>query len=196
MKPRFRANLRPHSGIPLPKRFCPPRPGALPLDHAGGSAPILPLYPYPSHSVLAMWLTQPMNTFHAPVSHDLKASLQCIQSCTGWPKKVVHFSTHHIFGTVEDKMKRISPKCSQNFWEQSLSGSFMQLLNILSKLASVLLYPKTLLPRVQLMIFLLQLCYILCNLIHSFTAVIRNSLCINTLKHFSPHINYVVTLPC
>ena len=57
------------------KEILPPRPGALPLDHAGGSAPILPLYPYPSHSVLAMWLTQPMNTFHAPVSHDLKASL-------------------------------------------------------------------------------------------------------------------------
>jgi len=25
-------------------------------------------------------------------------------------QKVVHFSTHHIFGTVQDKMKRISPK--------------------------------------------------------------------------------------
>jgi len=27
----------------------------------------------------------------------------------GGPKKV-HFSTHHIFGTVQDKMKGISPK--------------------------------------------------------------------------------------
>ena len=29
---------------------------------------------------------------------------------TGWPQKVVHFSTHHIFGTVQDKMKQISQK--------------------------------------------------------------------------------------
>jgi len=26
---------------------------------------------------------------------------------TGWPKKVVHFSIHYIFGTVQGKMKRI-----------------------------------------------------------------------------------------
>jgi len=26
-------------------------------------------------------------------------------------QKVVHFSAHHIFGTVQDKTKRISPKC-------------------------------------------------------------------------------------
>jgi len=40
---------------------------------------------------------------------------------TGWPKKkytyrmaqkVAHFSTHRIFGIVQNKMKRISPKCS------------------------------------------------------------------------------------
>jgi len=31
---------------------------------------------------------------------------------TRWPKKVVRFSTHHIFGTFQDKMKQISPKCS------------------------------------------------------------------------------------
>jgi len=31
---------------------------------------------------------------------------------TWWPKKVVHFPTHHIFGTVQNKLKRISPKCS------------------------------------------------------------------------------------
>ena len=28
----------------------------------------------------------------------------------GGPKSV-HFLTHHVFGTVQDKMKRISPKC-------------------------------------------------------------------------------------
>jgi len=27
-------------------------------------------------------------------------------------QKVAHFSTHHIFGTVQDKIKRISSKCS------------------------------------------------------------------------------------
>ena len=27
-------------------------------------------------------------------------------------QKVVHFSIHHILGTVQDKIKRISPKCS------------------------------------------------------------------------------------
>jgi len=27
-------------------------------------------------------------------------------------QKVVHFSTRLVFGTVQDKMKRISPKCS------------------------------------------------------------------------------------
>jgi len=32
-------------------------------------------------------------------------------------QKIVHFLTHHIFGTVEDKMKQIAPKCSQSFWE-------------------------------------------------------------------------------
>ena len=70
---------------------------------------------------------------------------------TGWPKKLYIFSAHHIVGTVQDK-KRISPKCSHSFSEQALGSSFMKLLNILSKLASVLLYPKTLLPTVQLMI--------------------------------------------
>jgi len=29
-------------------------------------------------------------------------------TCTEWPEKVVHFSTHHIFVTFRDKMKRIS----------------------------------------------------------------------------------------
>ena len=71
---------------------------------------------------------------------------------TGWSKKLYIFSTHHIFGTVQDKKKRISPKCSHSFSEQALGSSFMKWLNILSKLASVLLYPKTLLPTVQLMI--------------------------------------------
>jgi len=33
----------------------------------------------------------------------------------GGPEKVVHISTRHIFGTVRDKMKRISPKCFQSF---------------------------------------------------------------------------------
>ena len=30
-------------------------------------------------------------------------------------QKVEHFSTHHIFGTAQDKMKRISPKCFLEF---------------------------------------------------------------------------------
>jgi len=62
--------------------------------------------------------------------------------------KVVHFSTHHIFEPVQDKMKRVSPKCSKDY-----VAVYMQLLNILCKLVSVLLHPKTLLPAVQLMIF-------------------------------------------
>ena len=37
---------------------------------------------------------------------------------------VVPFSTHHNFGIVQDKMKRISPKCSQGFWEQRLGCNF------------------------------------------------------------------------
>ena len=62
--------------------------------------------------------------------------------------KVVHFSTHHIFEPVQDKMKRVSPKCSKDY-----VAVYMQLLNILRKLVSVLLHPKTLLPAVQLLIF-------------------------------------------
>ena len=72
----------------------------------------------------------------------------------------------------------------------------MQLLNILRKLASVLLYLKTLLPNSSAGVFLLQLCYILRNSSNSFTVVVRSNLCINMLKHFAPHINYVVTLSC
>jgi len=34
-----------------------------------------------------------------------------ILKSTGWPKKL-YISTHHIFETVQDKMKRISSKCS------------------------------------------------------------------------------------
>jgi len=33
-------------------------------------------------------------------------------------QKVVHFSAHHIFGTVQDRMKRISRKCSQASWNK------------------------------------------------------------------------------
>jgi len=33
----------------------------------------------------------------------------------GWPKKVVRFSTHHIFETIQDKIKRISPKLFLDF---------------------------------------------------------------------------------
>ena len=35
----------------------------------------------------------------------------------------------------------------------------------------------------------------LCNLSHSFIVVIRSNMCINILKHFSPHINCVLLSP-
>ena len=41
----------------------------------------------------------------------------------GGPKSWT-FSTHHIFGTIQEKMKQTSPKCFQGFWEQRLDYSF------------------------------------------------------------------------
>jgi len=32
----------------------------------------------------------------------------------GAPEKNVHSSIHHIYGTIQDKMTRFSPKCSDN----------------------------------------------------------------------------------
>ena len=39
-------------------------------------------------------------------------------------QKVVHFSTHHIFGIVQEKRNGFSPKCPRSFWEQKLRCSF------------------------------------------------------------------------
>jgi len=43
-----------------------------------------------------------------------------IAKCTGWPQKVVHFSTHYIFGIVQDKLAKFLvmyqnvPRLSEN----------------------------------------------------------------------------------
>jgi len=39
-------------------------------------------------------------------------------------QKVVHFSTHHIFGIVQEKRNGFSPKCPRSFWKQKLRCSF------------------------------------------------------------------------
>jgi len=62
---------------------------------------------------------------------------------TGWPKKVVHFLTHDIFGTVQDKMKRISPKCFY-FWGgiKTRLQFFYEYVKCFWQISSVLLYRK------------------------------------------------------
>jgi len=53
-----------------------------------------------------------INSVHIPA---IKNFCVChfVQDNTWWPQKVGHFSTHHVFGTVQEKkMKRISPECS------------------------------------------------------------------------------------
>ena len=51
------------------------------------------------------------------MNFEIRQQQSCSQftlriNTTGWPEKVVHYSTRRIFGTVRDKMKQISPKCS------------------------------------------------------------------------------------
>jgi len=53
---------------------------------------------------------------------------------TGWPKKVVHFSTYHIFGTIEDTD---FTKMLSDFQKIKIP-----LLNILCKFSWVLLHQK------------------------------------------------------
>ena len=56
--------------------------------------------------------------------------------------KVVHFSSHHIFGTVQDKIKRISPKCSDSFWEYRLGCISYAAGKYSLQISSVLVYRK------------------------------------------------------
>ena len=48
----------------------------------------------------------------APGQHTEESARDESITYTGWPRIVVHISTHHIFETVQDKIKRIPPKCS------------------------------------------------------------------------------------
>jgi len=112
--------------------------------------------------------------------------------------KVVHFSSHHIFGTVQDKIKRISPKCSDSFWEYRLGCISYAAGKYSLQISSVLVYRKMAtfdginwsyffaitvrnVRRVSSFFFLLLL-----EMIWS----------LNLLKRFSPHFNCFVTLPC
>jgi len=63
---------------------------------------------------------------------------------------------------------------------------------ILCKLASVLFYPKTLLPTVQLVIlFLLLYSFVkYYAILVMLSLLLSENLCKKILKHFSPNINY------
>jgi len=68
-------------------------------------------------------------------------------------QKVVHCSTRHIFGTIRNKMKQISPKCSESFWEQRFGCSFYVAVNYFVQISFFYCTSITLLPTVELMIF-------------------------------------------
>jgi len=53
---------------------------------------------------------------------------------TGWAKKVVHFSTHHIFGTVWDEMKLILLHCQENLCDECNYKFLANLLHILCEI--------------------------------------------------------------
>jgi len=73
---------------------------------------------------------------------------------------------------------------------------FMQLLNILYKLAQSYYTSKNVTSDVDA-IFSLQLCEIWgAELSHAFIAMIRNVLHVYLLKHLLQHVHYVVTWPC
>jgi len=61
--------------------------------------------------------------------------------CTGRPKKVVHFSTHHIFGTVEDGVD--FSRNSRNILVKSVSFylEWVQEIWCVEKLKTFLGYP-------------------------------------------------------
>jgi len=79
----------------------------------------------PNNKVIDYWCTHQVVNW-AAVGHEVDSSLRVTFDrrlwpvyhserpplCTGWPQKVVHFSTHHIIGTVQDKMKQLLRKCT------------------------------------------------------------------------------------
>jgi len=107
-------------------------------------------------------------------------------------QKVVHFQ-HHIFGTVQDKMKHISPKFSYSVLKQRLGCSFYVNVKYSLKISFTFIVPQNTVTNSSASDFF---AIARLNIRHSFSAVIRNNTCKNILKHFSPRINYVVRLPC
>jgi len=56
--------------------------------------------------------------------------------------KVVHFSTHHIIGTVPDKRNGFLANCFWSFWKQRLGCDFYVAVKYFCKLAEDLIYRK------------------------------------------------------
>jgi len=75
-------------------------------------------------------------------THHNAPIIPAITIIQGGPQKLYILKTHHLFEIAQEKMKRISAKCTQSFWEQRLSCSFYATVQYSLQISSVLLYRK------------------------------------------------------
>jgi len=69
--------------------------------------------------------------------HKITADSPTCAYVQGGPQKLY---IHHIVGTVQYNMKRISPKCSQSCWKQRLRCNFNVVVKYSLQISSVLWY--------------------------------------------------------